>query len=265
MKLIPYPHTNHLCESMQANDVKFAFTNKLDSGDYQLITNSVKCREYFNEFLMKNHHPTEFDFNEVYGFVYKHEEYPYNMTNPSMLISLPKKAMYEVFKQNLQLLNTIEDFSNIPKSYLVEVEEQSTKGYKFILHFSPTWITNCILFNIYTLLIKLCTLNIKDNSVKSLLNSYDKYNIPSELSYVKGITTKVFNSILNNLKELINIKSKYVDGFDTIRGPYDIHGYSGLLTFLEYPNTNTQKSPVFKVLDQLKNQSPEHEFIKESS
>lgn len=264
MKLIPYPHTNSLCESMQVNDVRFAFTNKLESGDYQLITNFVKCREYFNEFLMKNHHPQEFKFNDVYGFVYKYEEYPYNMSNPNIAIKLPKKSMYDTFVQNLVLLNAIEDFNDIPKTYVVETSDKQTRGYVFVLEFSPLWIKSCILFNIYTLLLKLCTLDIHTKGFTELHDRVYDYSKPSELTYVKTIGLNVFNSILNNIKELFKLDSKYVDGFDAIRGPYDIHGYSGLLAFVgSLYSTIPKDNKLLNILNTIKDTEAQTVFIQQ--
>lgn len=262
MKLLPYPHVNQLCEAMQVNDVKFAFTNKTDSGDYQVLMNFVKCREYFNEFLMKNHHPDEFKFVETYGFQYKYEEYPYNMKNPSIAIKLPKKAMYKVFSENLHFLNMIEDFNGIEKSRIVEIEDDSTIGKTFILEYSPTWINTCLLFNIYTLLIKLCTLNIQNKTYAELKEKY-KLETPSELTYINSITIKKVNNLLNNLKDMFKFPSKYVDGFNMIRGSYDIHGKSGLLAFTSsYYYMNDAKDSVKMVIDCC-NTPATVEFIKE--
>lgn len=259
MKLIPYPHVNQLFESMQVNEVRFAFTNKQDNGDYQLITNFVKCREYFNEFLMKNHHPKEFDFKEVYGFVYKYEEYPYNMKNPSIAIKLPKKDMYPVFVKNLEFLNAIEDFNGMEKTFIVETSEATTRGVSFVLEFSPTWINSCILFNIYTLLIKLATLDIKHNSIKNLTDVF-KHSRPSEITYVESITTKVFNAILNNLKALMKLDNTFVDGFSQIRAPYDVHGNSGLIAFIKYAHC-MKDSPLLTKINEVIMKEPTVKFV----
>lgn len=265
MKLIPYPHSNSLCEAMQVNAVKFAFTNKLDSGDYQLITNFVKCREYFNEFLMKNHHPDEFSFKEVYGFIYKHKEYPYQMQNPSIAIKLPKKGMYKTFVENLDWLNTIEDINDISKTYIVECDDQPTKGCQFVLEFDNTWASSCLLFNIFTLLIKLCTFEVKTKTFAELLQPYDQYSRPSELVYINSVSVPTFNNLLNNLKGLFTVKSKFVDGFDSVRVAYDVHMHSGILAFLKYADEYVKQSPVYTALQQIINKPATVAFVKESA
>lgn len=259
MKLIPYPHINQLCESMQVNEVKFAFTNKQENGDYQLITNFVKCREYFNEFLMVNHHPDQFKFEEVHGFKYKHEEYPYQMQNPSIAIKLPRKDLYETFKTNLEWLNSIEDFNGMEKTYIVETSDARQRGATFVLEFSSMWINSCILFNIYTLLIKLCTLDIKNKTIKTLLETFN-YIKPSELTYVECIKVNKLNSILNNLKSFMKFPDMFVDGFKAIRNAYAVHGQSGLLHLNNYPN-EFKDSPLIETFNSIVNKKPEVEFI----
>lgn len=264
MKLIPYPHSNSLFEAIQVNGVEFAFTNKLDSGDYQLITNFVKCREYFNEFLMKNHHPDEFSFTEVYGFTYKHEEYPYQMQNPSIAIKLPQKSMYKTFVENLDWLNTIEDINDISKTCIVECDDQPTKGCQFILEFDNKWASSCLLFNIFTLLIKVCTFEVKAKTFAELLQPYDPDYRPSELAYINSVSVPTFNNLLNNLKELFQVKSKFVDGFDSVRGSYDVHQSSGILTFLK-PKEYVKQSPVYITLQQIINKPATVAFVQESA
>lgn len=259
MKLIPYPHVNELCESMQVNEVKFAFTNKQENGDYQLITNFVKCREYFNEFLMVNHHPDQFKFEEVYGFKYKHEEYPYQMQNPSIAIKLPRKDLYEAFKTNLEWLNSIEDFNGMEKTYIVETSDARQRGTTFVLEFSSMWINSCILFNIYTLLIKLCTLDIKNKTIKTLLETFN-YNKPSELLYVECIKVTKLNAILNNLKSFMKFSDTFVDGFKTIRAAYTVHSQSGLISMAQYPRL-FDGSPLLKVFKAITSKKPTVEFI----
>ncbi len=259
MKLIPYPHVNQLCESMQANEVKFAFTNKQENGDYQLITNFVKCREYFNEFLMVNHHPEQFKFEEVYGFKYKHEEFPYQMQNPSIAIKLPRKDQYESFKVNLELLNAIEDFNGMEKTTIVETSDARQRGAIFVLEFSSMWINSCILFNIYTLLIKLCTLDIKNKTLETLSQTF-KHNRPSELSYVEVLKVNKLNAILNNLKEFTKFPDTFVDGFKTIRAAYTVHSQSGLLSIAQWPQW-FERSPLLPVFKAVTSKKPTVEFI----
>lgn len=227
MKLLPYPHTMPLGEAFQANDMKFAFVNP-HMDDFQMVHSWVKCREYFNELLMKNHHP-EYEFVTTYGFDYKPDEFPLDLSATRIAVKFMSIEQKQVFMDNLQWIHSVESANDIDHTVVHDISAQEV-----LLIASKLWIQKCLLTNIYTLLVKLAALNITAYTKTSLLNIKIKESTPSEIDYINRLTVPVFNSILENCTVIAEIPSKYVDGTDKFRLPYAVHGSSGLMTLLQF-------------------------------
>ena len=222
MKLIPYPNTMPLGEAFQANDMKFAFLNPTEDGDFQMIHSWVKCREYFNELLMTNYHP-EFKYQTTYGFTYNQKEYPLDLSATRIALKFPTAAQKQTFLDNIQWIHTIETANEVDKTIIIDVNEQ-----ELIVIASKLWIQQCLLTNIYTLLLKLATLDAK-MGYKHLENIKIKECTPSEVIYITTLTHKTFNNILENCTYIAECPSKYVDGSDTLRSPGEVHASTGLM------------------------------------
>ena len=235
MKLIPYPNTMPLGEAFQANDIKFAFLNPTEDGDFQMIHSWVKCREYFNELLMTNYHP-DFKYTPTYGFTYNQKEYPLDLSATRIALKFPTAHQKQTFLDNVQWIHTIEAANEVDKTITIDVNEQ-----ELIVIASKLWIQNCLLINIYTLLLKLATLNAK-MGYKHLENIKIKECTPSEIEYIKTLTHKTFNNILENCAYIARCPSKYVDGSDTLRYPGEVHASTGLMyiNYIILKKTSTQ-------------------------
>ena len=225
MKLLPYPHTMPLGEAFQANDMKFAFVNP-HMDDFQMMHSWVKCREYFNELLMKNHHP-EYEFVTTYGFDYKPDEFPLDLSATRIAVKFMSLKQKQVFMNNLQWIHSVESANDIDHTVVHDISAQEV-----LLIASKLWVQKCLLTNIYTLLVKLAALNVTAYTKTSLLNIKIEEQTPSEIAYIKHLTVPVFNSILENCTVIAEIPSKYVDGTEEIRGAYAVHGHSGLMALL---------------------------------
>lgn len=228
-KIIENPATNYLTESMQAIEMKFSFAKKDKDGHYQMLHQWCKCREYFNEILMKNHHPEDFTFHAVYGMTYEYNKYPLDMNETCVAVKFPESATKELFLKNLPLIHKVEDINNVEHT-TVETDIEG-RADVVILHGNKFWMQKCILFNIYTLLVKLCSLGAYTRKL-STLNRYGNtfQYFPTELTYIKQLDGEEnLVRILYNLQELLNVPTKYVDGSNQIRERYEVHGCSGIV------------------------------------
>ncbi len=224
MKLLPYKYTMALGEAFQANSMKFAFLNPVGD-DFQMIHAWVQCREYFNELLMKNHHPTEFQFVTTYGFDYKHNEFPLDMSATRIAVKFMDIAQKKTFMDNLQWIHAIETINDVDLTTVHDVGDN-----KIIVLASKLWVQKCLLTNIYTLLLKLAALDVSKYDTQSILDIVGKQNQkPSEISYIQTLTVPVFNSLLENCVMITQLPSKYVDGTDTLRPAYAVHASSGIM------------------------------------
>lgn len=244
MKLIPYPKTMPLGEAFQVNDMKFAFLNPTEEGDFQMIHSWVKCREYFNELLMTNYHP-EFKYQPTYGFTYDQKEYPLDLSATRIALKFLTTQQKQTFLDNVQWIHAIEAANGINKTITIDVNEQ-----ELIVVASKLWIQNCLLTNIYTLLLKLATLNAK-LGYKHLKNIKVNEYTPSEISYINTLTHKTFNNILENCTYIAECPSKYVDGSDTLRSPRDVHASTGLI-YINNNISNKTSTQLSTLVDHIK-------------
>lgn len=244
MKLIPYPKNMPLGEAFQVNDMKFAFLNPTEEGDFQMIHSWVKCREYFNELLMTNYHP-EFKYQPTYGFTYDQKEYPLDLSATRIALKFLTTQQKQTFLDNVQWIHAIEAANGINKTITIDVNEQ-----ELIVLASKLWIQNCLLTNIYTLLLKLATLNAK-LGYKHLKNIKINEYTPSEISYINTLTHKTFNNILENCTYIAKCPSKYVDGSDTLRSPGNVHNSTGLI-YINNTILNKTSTQLSTLVDHIK-------------
>lgn len=227
--LIAHPKTNHLIESMQANKIKFAFVGQPVDGQAQLLHQWVQCREYFNELLMKNHHPDEFTFVPTYNFDYKYEDYPLDMSCIRIALKFPNAETRDTFNRNLVYLHHIENQYHLERTTI----DKTSNSLVWVITGSKFWLQKCLLLNIYTMVLKLCSLGMNeqdwDELCKLRINAY----MPSEISYICNISYPVWQEVLQNLQELHDLKSTYVDGWDTLRQAYTVHGNTGIVTIYQ--------------------------------
>lgn len=261
-KLLPYPYEMPLGEAFQANDIKFAFLNLTEAGDFQMVHSWVKCREYFNELLMKNHHP-EFKYQATYGFNYKHEEFPLDLSATRIAVKFISKEQKKVFIDNLSWIHAIEAQNNVDPCEVHNIDETVV-----VLIASKLWIQKCLLTNIFTLMVKLAALNISKHTETSLNSIRIKDYVPSEIEYVKILTVPTFNNLLGNCNTIAEVPSKYVDGACELRQTIAVHAYSGIVYVNRCVVRGTHDSMLADFINGIKsffNPKPAVEFIKSTA
>ena len=248
MKILSYPHSMDLGEVFQANSMKFAFLNPVGD-DFQMIHAWVQCREYFNELLMKNHHPAEFQFITTYGFDYKHEEFPLDMSATRIAVRFMSPDQKKTFMDNLQWIHAVETINDVDLTTVHDVG-----GNEIIVLASKLWIQKCLLTNIYTLLLKLAALDVSKYNTQSILDVVGKQNLkPSEITYIKTLTVPVFNSLLENCTVIAQLPSKYVDGSESLRGAGAVHASSGIMYLKQCIKLPITTNPLKELVRGLKN------------
>lgn len=253
IKLIQAYKQNNLSEAFQSNDIKFSFVNKIDDKYYQ-ITSPAKCREYFNEFLMQNHHPAEYKWRDVYGFTYAYSENPYDLSATRFSMKFPTDDSIKMFLDNIEFLWQVEDYNKVPRTVIQHTSNKNT----LLIEGDAFWNQKCILLNVYTWILKLCSLNfdLKNNTGAS------------EVEYLQHISTPIFNKLLHSLREIHDTPSKYVDGTDILREAGVIHTTSGILaikSILASVYTPWLSSKLYLVFKQIfENTKPDHIFLQET-
>ena len=261
-KLLPYPYEMPLSEAFQANDIKFAFLNLTKDGDFQMVHSWVKCREYFNELLMKNHHP-EFKYQAAYGFNYKHEEFPLDLSATRIAVKFITNKQKQIFMNNLSWIHAIEAQNNVDPCKVHDIDETVV-----VLIASKFWIQKCLLTNIFTLMVKLAALDISTHTKNTLNTIIIKDRVPSEIEYVQIITVPVLNNILGNCSTIAEVPSKYVDGACELRQSSIVHAFSGILYFNRQIVKGIHDLAIADFIARIKsffNPKPAVEFIKSTA
>lgn len=226
--LIPYPYTCELFENSQTNNIKFTFVSPTQNkNEYKALHPWVKCREYFNEFLMQNWHPTEFQFQPTYGFKYLHKDYPYDLSKTRIALKFPSIKSKNTFLNNLQLIWDIESHNKLQQTTVSPITNLKTTKV-LLIESDSFWNTSCIAMNIFTLVLKLCALDIPTKSI-SEVNALPWDERPSELQYVNTLEVEKINKILSNVTQFGNLPTKYCDGSNELRSCGTVHAYSGIL------------------------------------
>lgn len=251
-----------LGEAFQANDMKFAFLNLTEAGDFQMVHSWVKCREYFNELLMKNHHP-EFNYQTTHGFNYIHEEFPLDLSATRIAVKFITNKQKQIFMDNLSWIHAIEAQNNVDPCEVHDIDTNVV-----VLIASKLWIQKCLLTNIFTLMVKLAALDISTHTKNTLNTIVVQDRVPSEIEYVKIITVPVFNTILGNCSTIAEVPSKYVDGASELRHSSTVHMYSGILYFnscIKERKHDPVSADFIKGIKSFFNPKPAVEFIKSTT
>lgn len=229
MKLIKFPEVQNLIEAFQANSIKFAFCNQ-KGDDYAMLFPFVQCREYFNEFLMKNHHPEDFEFKLTFGFNYDYDKYPYDLSKTRLALKFPSQKAVATFLENLPALHKIEDYNGLDKTEIFMADNEKDV---LLISASEFWVKKCILTNIYTWILKLCSVGFGTLPFNELLNvRKTNKSQPSECNYLATLGEKFTNALFASLLELAHADCKYVDGTNELRPCSEVHQYSGVIAIL---------------------------------
>ena len=237
VKLIDNPNTNALCEAMQANEVKFTFVSMTTDCHFLACIPWVKCREYFNEFLMSNIHETD-GFNETYGLTYNRKEFPWDYKNPHIALKFINNDHRNTFMQNIKFLHDIEDVNKFTHTEIIESEYPQPT---VILKLDSGWIGKCVSFNIYTTLLKLMCFSELCNGFSALNKIKINGSRPAEITYIESIGEQQFSNVCQAVSVINNIKSKFIDGSSEKRERYTIHGASGIYTILRHADTREDR------------------------
>lgn len=226
VKLNPPKSLNRLQEIFQVTDIKFSFIVQKKEDEFDQITTPMKCREYFNEFLMKNHHPKEFYFKSTHGFEYNWAEHPWDTQTTYLSMNFPNEELMNKFLDNLPFLHKVEELNKIPLTTVKPTNKKNT----IIVLGDAFWNSKCILMNIYSWILKLCSIGANELSQKELRKAWGQ---AKEVEYLENLTNTSFNNLIAHLRDIYNVTTKYVDGTNKINPDnYVIHNSRGIMHIL---------------------------------
>lgn len=243
MNTILYPITkDKLSEEDQNIKTKFFLVNKIKENTFNKITPYIKCRDFLNDVLYCITFNTDFF---IYGFEFKQTKEQIKKENLYLSLKFISHKAIKDFKENFHYLNKFESLYNL--SDFSTYEETNRKTVLLIKH-NNFWFSNTMILSLFTFILRcLSHPNITGNFwefIKNTKQCYISWNdrrsiIPSkESEYITEIPNlRYFILYLNKISSHYEQK-KY-------NCKYDIHNYSGFLSYLRSTN-NT--SPLTKII-----------------
>lgn len=165
--------------------VLFSFVNETAEGDFNLLHQPFKCRDYFNECVMGNKERKSYS---IYGFSFDSRKHFLDKDHTKLYLEFDKG--FSNLKKNLFVLRDFELSLGRSFTKLIDSEESEKE---IILIADKSWQDTCLGLNIYTLLLK-CILGLPEDTFYRDIDSLLKD--ASELKTNEGSYVKIFFDML---------------------------------------------------------------------
>ena len=240
-----------LAEIGQPFAMRFALANLTNEGAEAQMT-LVKCRDFLMDALYANHHPNDKLAYPIYGFNYDVQKNPLDCSKTVFILEFPNADHVKFFKQNLGLLNAVEEFNGFNPTVVHEADGHVN----MLVSVGPSeWLRNCISLNIYTMIMKFCGLQsytTGQSMYEQLLPLVSQYPAPCEVSYLHSVTPRFFEFCIQNLNKISEEqKGLFVNGQEIHMPIQSVHNYSGIRTWHRYVVLQSDVTPFFKKMKDM--------------
>jgi hypothetical protein len=222
-----------LSEINQLTSIKFAHCMLTDKDTYTQLTPFCKCRDFFNDLILKNQ--LNINFN-IYGFKYLKDIKQRDEDHTILALFIPDKKEYNNFLNNILIYLPEIEKTNEIKPYEL-VFPTNLKSY-IIIKADKYWQSHTLLLSFFTFLLRCFCYPIehKNNFYINILNSeYKDKQLNREINYINSLEIKKLLFFQNNLKQLIPENYKQSPYGESI---FIFHDQSGFYNFLHHDNIN---------------------------
>jgi len=194
MEIQWYSDKNSLCEIYQQVNVQFAFL----SPENMQCHDWIKCRDFLHDAVKAHLNKIRW---QIHGFIYEHGKDPaIDMKHMKMLMRKPAKdeksvkEFKEMHPRALALLHHYEKMMGVPKSEIVEIEDQH--GYPAAVYTGdPIWMRSPFLVSAYTFFMRMGVKDISFACNESLMSEYEKVlksgKTDNDTTYLKSMWNKL--------------------------------------------------------------------------
>jgi len=222
LKINPFPEMQGLNEVYQSMDLKYAFLKRVGDEEYSECNPLAKCRDYLHDIVNANLTKGTFS---IYGMSYSAQKFPIDLDVTRFGLKFPSEADKKTFLENFQELISIETSNDLLASKIMETD----KPLYLIVEGDAFWMTNTVLLNLYTYLLRvLCYKNNGPTMLESLENS----GATNESNYLQCIGRDRLEKILTQLG---SFKTDTFCGYSEEMGTRDLHDFSGIVSFFGKP------------------------------
>ena len=214
------PAEQGLAEIYQSTNLKMALCRKLGDEQFERITPFVLCRDFLTDVFTYSKAKKDFG---IYGMSFKGTKESADFSGVYLLMQLPDAKTAETLKKNLEHIVQMEISQGIPASTLKQV-----KGELYLLEGHESWVQNCLLFSLYSLLVRSLCIPLKGK--KDWMEELCEVEGNTDCALLASVNKSVWKKIFANLT---SICTDDFCGFDPNKekgGVGAIHHNSGFIS-----------------------------------
>jgi hypothetical protein len=227
-----YQHTiftNKYAEINQTLEIKFSFLKRVKPGVYTNLFAFVKCRDFLGDVIC-----AEFDKKKysIYGFSYDGKKSKRVQTYTMFALEFPSQEVKQTWIKNW---NTYKD--SIAKQCKVSLGTiYDQEGNYLIIKASKFWCKSTAALSFYTMILKGMGYELqgdnffvaveKTTAIQKTWDGKDIIMPTVEANYISGISNKVFNAFVSNIKKLTT-SLQHPSGLTEHKNIGNIHNSTG--------------------------------------
>lgn len=189
------PESQNLAEIYQSMTCKQALLHKKEDKHFERITAYVLCRDFLVDSY--TYAKAKKDFG-IYGFHFKGSKESPDYSGAHILMHFPNKTAKKCFDENLEILHGIEENNDFKKTI---IHENSDKEMEYVVVGDKKWLTNCLMFSLYSLLLRAFCYNISEK--KEWYISFGKKD-SSDSKYVKSVDESIWKKLTKDISFLMD-------------------------------------------------------------
>lgn len=212
---------SELGEIYQSIDLELALLRKDNPNEFTKITSFVHCRDFLVDSYTYSLSKQDFG---IYGFSFKGSTESPDWSGTYLLLKFPDRDTYNNLQKNIKYLHQIEDLNMIPRTRIEDADEGS------VVIGSSMWLSNCLYFSLYTLLIRLACIDVSEPEdyqewIEKLSELEEDH---TDCAYIASIPESSLTKVLQDLR---SIETDSFCGFDPKKhSVYEIHHNSGFVS-----------------------------------
>lgn len=212
------PADQGLAEIYQSCKLKMALLRKVSDDEFERITPFVMCRDFLTDVFSYSTAKKDF---AIYGMKFHGSKESADFSGVYLLLAFPDDKTQQELETNLVNLNEVELTNGMSPSSLTKVDK-----FQYVLQGHVGWVQNCILFSLYTLLIRSFCNPIPKK--KDWIMSLGKIKDNTDSALIASVNPSTWKKIFENLS---SIHTKEFCGFDPTKADIGtIHHNSGFIS-----------------------------------
>lgn len=220
-----------LSQINQVTSILFAHCILKDKDTYEQSTPFCKCRDYFNDLIIKNQSKETFT---IYGFVFDITQKKQRDEDHTLFaLSIPDYVEYNNFIKNIIIYLPKIELTNKIKPYELIIPKNSNSI--LIIKADKYWQSHPLILSFFTFILRCFCYPLQKNKNDLYTNvensDYKHKSFSNEINYIKKLNHDLLLFFQNNLKQII--PEDYQQPIYT-EDKIIFHDQSGFFNFLKH-------------------------------